>query len=221
MLTILRSNICYFLEWRIRDKGFLGLHQLERQYREFCPSADRLFGWSSIQFSEVEKIHIKRPGKGRAALFENGQSFYRFFCRLIWVGGNGVDNGDVEILTTDVGTLSPMVRMPASVWASLAAIVTFNNQYCLTAKQYSERFGLVLPILKCVACWEILRRLQDYWRTVLKTKPVRFSAWCSKSLTSFWRFLLLADAELLWEQQLLSSWEPDGCRACGLSSRTV
>ncbi|MBM7642292.1 class Ib ribonucleoside-diphosphate reductase assembly flavoprotein NrdI [Streptococcus loxodontisalivarius] len=57
-------------------------------------------------------------------------------------GGNGVDTGDVEILT------NPLDDFIASHdnYRNCFGIIgsgnrNFNNQYCLTAKQYSKRFG--------------------------------------------------------------------------------
>ncbi len=42
----------------------------------------------------------------------NGTSLCRFLARPIWKGGNGVDNGDVEILAFDSsGRLLPMETM--------------------------------------------------------------------------------------------------------------
>ena len=57
-------------------------------------------------------------------------------------GGNGVDNGDVEILTTDV---ADFIAYGDNASKCLGVVGSgnrnFNNQYCLTAKQYSQRFG--------------------------------------------------------------------------------
>ena len=52
---------------------------------------------------EVEKIHIKDLVKEGQPFFEMGNPFIAFLPTYL-EGGNGVDNGDVEILTTDVGT---------------------------------------------------------------------------------------------------------------------
>ena len=110
----------------------------------FCPSADRLFAGAASKPRGREDSY-QRLGKGRAALFEMDNPFIAFLPTYL-EGGNGVDNGDVEILTTDVGTLSPMVRMPASALGVIGSgNRNFNNQYCLTAKQYSERFRF--PVL--------------------------------------------------------------------------
>lgn len=57
-------------------------------------------------------------------------------------GGNGVDNGDNEILTTP---LADFIASHDNHRRCLGIIGSgnrnFNNQYCLTAKQYSKRFG--------------------------------------------------------------------------------
>ncbi|EHJ56371.1 nrdI protein [Streptococcus urinalis FB127-CNA-2] len=57
-------------------------------------------------------------------------------------GGNGLDSGDVEILTTPLGEF---IASHGNVDHCFGIIGSgnrnFNNQYCLTAKQYSKRFG--------------------------------------------------------------------------------
>ncbi len=60
-------------------KVSFGLHQPERQYREFF--VRRLTDYLLEQHPslEVEKIHIKDMVKEGYPFFENGQSFYRFF----------------------------------------------------------------------------------------------------------------------------------------------
>lgn len=56
-------------------------------------------------------------------------------------GGNGVDNGDVEILTTP---LRDYLRTQDTNQYLIGIVGSgnknFNHQYCLTAKQYSEEF---------------------------------------------------------------------------------
>lgn len=94
---------------------------------------------------EVEKIHIKD-------LVKEGQPFYQMenpfvaFLPTYLEGGNGVDNGDVEILTTPVGDF---IAYGDNASKCLGVVGSgnrnFNNQYCLTAKQYSQRFGF--PVL--------------------------------------------------------------------------
>ncbi|AGM98086.1 ribonucleotide reductase assembly protein NrdI [Streptococcus iniae] len=57
-------------------------------------------------------------------------------------GGNGVDSGDVEILTTPLGDF---IRSHDNYKRCFGIIgsgnLNFNKQYCLTAKQYAKRFG--------------------------------------------------------------------------------
>ncbi len=57
-------------------------------------------------------------------------------------GGNGVDNGDQEILTNPLGDF---IAAHGNVQHCFGIIGSgnrnFNNQYCLTAKQYAKRFG--------------------------------------------------------------------------------
>ena len=94
---------------------------------------------------EVEKIHIKDMVKEGQPFFEMDNPFVAFLTTYL-EGGNGVDNGDVEILTTDVGDFIAYGKNDSmSVGVIGSGNRNFNNQYCLTAKQYSERFGF--PVL--------------------------------------------------------------------------
>ena len=57
-------------------------------------------------------------------------------------GGNGVDNGDVEILTNPLGDFIAAHDNHKRCFGIIGSgNRNFNNQYCLTAKQYSQRFG--------------------------------------------------------------------------------
>ena len=57
-------------------------------------------------------------------------------------GGNGLDNGDTEILTE---TMREYLEYEDNHNLCLGVVGSgnknFNNQYCLTAKQYAQRFG--------------------------------------------------------------------------------
>ena len=83
---------------------------------------------SQYEGIEVQKIHIKD-------LVKEGQDFYEMdhpyvaFLPTYLEGGNGVDNGDVEILTTPVGILSPMVTMLVSVlvWLVQEIVTLITN----------------------------------------------------------------------------------------------
>ena len=56
--------------------------------------------------------------------------------------GNGVDNGDVEILTNPLGDFIAAHDNHKRCFGIIGSgNRNFNNQYCLTAKQYSQRFG--------------------------------------------------------------------------------
>lgn len=57
-------------------------------------------------------------------------------------GGNGVDNGDIEILTNPLGDFIAAHDNHKRCFGIIGSgNRNFNNQYCLTAKQYSQRFG--------------------------------------------------------------------------------
>lgn len=81
-------------------------------------------------------------------LVKNGEDFpdltedYIAFLPTYLEGGNGIDNGDQEILTTD---LRALIAHADNAQHCLGVVGSgnrnFNNQFCLTAYQYSEQFG--------------------------------------------------------------------------------
>lgn len=89
----------------------------------------------------IEQVPIKD-------LVKEGQPFFAMetpyvaFLPTYLEGGNGVDNGDVEILTTD---LADFIAFEDNVSKCLGIVGSgnrnFNHQYCLSAKQYAQRFG--------------------------------------------------------------------------------
>lgn len=94
---------------------------------------------------EVEKIHIKNLVKEGQGFFEMENHFVAFLPTYL-EGGNGIDNGDVEILTTPVGDFIAYGDNASKCFGVVGSgNRNFNNQYCLTAKQYSQRFGF--PVL--------------------------------------------------------------------------
>ncbi|EOT44877.1 class Ib ribonucleoside-diphosphate reductase assembly flavoprotein NrdI [Enterococcus columbae] len=72
-------------------------------------------------------------------------------------GGNGIDNGDVEILTEP---LREFLRFNQNAQACLGIVGSgnrnFNHQYCLTAKQYAQEFQVPL-----IADFELRGTTQD------------------------------------------------------------
>ncbi|MGM9903428.1 nrdI protein [Enterococcus sp. 10A9_DIV0425] len=69
------------------------------------------------------------------------QPFFTFVPTYL-EGGNGVDNGDKEILTE---TMREYLEYENNYAQCLGVIGSgnknFNHQYCLTAKQYAQQFG--------------------------------------------------------------------------------
>ncbi|MGT2846934.1 class Ib ribonucleoside-diphosphate reductase assembly flavoprotein NrdI [Streptococcus massiliensis] len=94
---------------------------------------------------EVDSINIKDLVKEGQDFFALDNPFVAFLPTYL-EGGNGVDTGDVEILTNDLGRF---IDFADNVDKCLGIVGSgnrnFNNQYCLTAKQYAERFGF--PVL--------------------------------------------------------------------------
>ena len=101
--------------------------------------------WEQYPDLVIEKIHVKDLVKEGKPFFEVDTPFIAFIPTYL-EGGNGVDNGDVEILTTDV---ADFIAYGDNATKCLGVVGSgnrnFNNQYCLTAKQYSQRFGF--PVL--------------------------------------------------------------------------
>jgi len=93
----------------------------------------------------VTLTNVKDLVKGQEDYFKVGKPFVAFLPTYL-EGGNGIDNGDKEILTTP---LREYIRYKDNYKKCLGIVGSgnknFNNQYCLTAKQYSQEFGF--PVL--------------------------------------------------------------------------
>ena len=90
---------------------------------------------------DIQQVNIKDMVKDGQPFFAMATPFVAFLPTYL-EGGNGIDNGDVEILTNDLGRF---IDFADNVNKCLGIVGSgnrnFNNQYCLTAKQYAERFG--------------------------------------------------------------------------------
>lgn len=90
---------------------------------------------------QVETVHVKDLVKQDIPFYQLDAPFVTFLPTYL-EGGNGVDNGDVEILTNPLGDF---IAFGDNAELCLGVVGSgnrnFNNQYCLTAKQYAERFG--------------------------------------------------------------------------------
>ena len=92
------------------------------------------------------KRFISRIWSKKAKISMKWSIPYVAFLPTYLEGGNGVDNGDVEILTTPVGDFIAYGDNASKCFGVVGSgNRNFNNQYCLTAKQYSQRFGF--PVL--------------------------------------------------------------------------
>jgi len=73
---------------------------------------------------------------------EETEPFFAFVPTYL-EGGNGIDNGDQEILTE---SLRDYIEFKNNSNLCLGVIGSgnknFNDQYCLTAKQYAEQFNI-------------------------------------------------------------------------------
>ena len=89
----------------------------------------------------IKTINVKDLVKDQEDFFAM-TDYYVAFLPTYLEGGNGLDSGDVEILTTplrDFIAFADNYRYCYGIVGS--GNKNFNNQYCLTAKQYSETFG--------------------------------------------------------------------------------
>ena len=94
---------------------------------------------------EIEQVDIKDMVKEERPFYAMSQSFVAFLPTYL-EGGNGLDNGDVEILTNDLGDFIAFEENYKRCFGIVGSgNRNFNNQYCLTVKQYAERFDF--PVL--------------------------------------------------------------------------
>ena len=93
---------------------------------------------------EVEQVNIKDLVKEGRDFFAMDNQFVAFLPTYL-EGGNGEDSGDVEILTNDLAAFIEYEENYKKCFGIVGSgNRNFNNQYCLTAKQYSQRFGFPL-----------------------------------------------------------------------------
>ena len=93
----------------------------------------------------VTLTNVKDLVKGQEDYFKVGKPFVAFLPTYL-EGGNGVDNGDVEVLTNPLGDFLAYEHNYAHCFGVIGSgNRNFNKQFCLTARQYSERFGF--PVL--------------------------------------------------------------------------
>lgn len=93
----------------------------------------------------IHLIDIKSLVKEEQDFFFLNKTYVTFVPTYL-EGGNGIDNGDVEILTTDV---RDFMAYGENSFYCLGVVGSgnrnFNHQYCLTAQQYSQQFSI--PVL--------------------------------------------------------------------------
>lgn len=99
----------------------------------------------NTKIKEVNLLNVKELVKNSIPFNEVSNNFVAFLPTYL-EGGNGIDNGDKEILTTP---LREYIHHKNNYKKCLGIVGSgnknFNNQYCLTAKQYSQEFGF--PVL--------------------------------------------------------------------------
>lgn len=89
---------------------------------------------------QVDVLNVKDLVKSGESFFAVSSDFIAFLPTYL-EGGNGLDNGDVEILTTP---LREFIAYGDNAKHCLGVVGSgnknFNHQYCLTAKQYAQQF---------------------------------------------------------------------------------
>lgn len=97
---------------------------------------------------EIDEIHVKDLVKEGIPFYAVNHPFVAFLPTYL-EGGNGIDNGDTEILTNPLGEfIAAFDNAKQCLGIVGSGNRNFNNQYCLTAKQYADRFGF--PVLDTV-----------------------------------------------------------------------
>ncbi len=102
------------------------------------------YGKEQQRFNETAPQIILEEIDDNTLPYEETTPFFAFVPTYL-EGGNGVDNGDQEILTE---SLREHIAFRNNAQYCLGIIGSgnknFNNQYCLTAKQYAEAFAVPL-----------------------------------------------------------------------------
>lgn len=94
---------------------------------------------------EIEEVDVKEMVRQEVPFYQLDAPFVAFLPTYL-EGGNGIDTGDKEILTTPLGDFIAYGENAKNCLGIVGSgNRNFNNQYCLTAKQYSQRFGF--PVL--------------------------------------------------------------------------
>lgn len=119
---------------------------------------------------QVEEVDIKQLVKDDQPFFGLDSLFVAFLPTYL-EGGNGVDNGDVEILTNPLGDF---IAYGNNAKLCLGVVGSgnrnFNNQYCLTAKQYSERFGF--PVLDTFELRGLANDIERIGRKIIEVSTI-------------------------------------------------
>ncbi|WP_375179379.1 class Ib ribonucleoside-diphosphate reductase assembly flavoprotein NrdI [Enterococcus rotai] len=118
------------------------------------------------------QINIKELHEN--SVFEDEHAPFFTFVPTYLDGGNGVDNGDTEILTE---TMREYLEYHDNYRYCLGVVGSgnknFNHQYCLTAKQYAQKFGFpFLADYELRGTQEDLERVYTVMAETIKNLPV-------------------------------------------------
>ncbi|OTN90071.1 nrdI protein [Enterococcus sp. 7E2_DIV0204] len=118
------------------------------------------------------QINIKEIHEN--SVFKDEHAPFFTFVPTYLDGGNGVDNGDTEILTE---TMREYLEYHGNYRYCLGVVGSgnknFNHQYCLTAKQYAQKFGFpFLADYELRGTQEDLERVYTVMAETIKNPPV-------------------------------------------------
>ncbi|ALS00998.1 ribonucleotide reductase [Enterococcus silesiacus] len=110
------------------------------------------------------------------SVFDDEHAPFFTFVPTYLDGGNGVDNGDTEILTE---TMREYLDHDDNHRYCLGVVGSgnknFNHQYCLTAKQYAQKFGFpFLADYELRGTQEDLERVYTILAEAVKHSPASF-----------------------------------------------
>ncbi|WP_208559541.1 class Ib ribonucleoside-diphosphate reductase assembly flavoprotein NrdI [Marinilactibacillus kalidii] len=96
---------------------------------------------TEVKGIEVESINVKDLMGDTFPVTEPFVSFLPTYLS----GGNGVQNGDKEVMTTNLGEFIAAHENFRYCYGIIGSgNRNLNKQFCLSAKQYAERFGFPL-----------------------------------------------------------------------------
>ncbi|KXT77838.1 class Ib ribonucleoside-diphosphate reductase assembly flavoprotein NrdI [Streptococcus sp. DD13] len=119
----------------------------------------------------VDQVHVKDLVKEEIPFFKVETPFVAFLPTYL-EGGNGVDTGDREILTTPLRDFIAYEQNDRNCMGIVGSgNRNFNRQYCLTAKQYSQQFGF--PVLYNFELRGLNQDIEEVGKIIIEKMKIR------------------------------------------------